>query len=84
MKRTRGGQRKPAAMRKRNNLTFRTRDGLRGKLEQAAMATGRSISEEIEYRLMVSFAHETGTSSAKSDRPKVPNALKSLTNLTKK
>ena len=57
-KRRRGGQRKPAATRKRNNLTFRTRDQLRDQLERTATAAGRSISEEIEYRLTLSFSHE--------------------------
>jgi hypothetical protein len=57
-KRRRGGQRKPAATRKRNNLTFRTRDDLRGQLEKASAATGRSISEEVEYRLNRSFTYD--------------------------
>jgi hypothetical protein len=57
-KRRRGGQRKPAATRKRNNLTFRTRDQLRDQLERTAAAAGRSISEEIEYRLTLSFSHD--------------------------
>jgi hypothetical protein len=57
-KRRRGGQRKPPASRKRNNLTFRTRDQLRAQLEKAATAAGRSISEEIEYRLTSSFSHD--------------------------
>jgi hypothetical protein len=57
-KRRRGGQRKPAATRKRNNLTFRTRDQLRDQLEKTAAAAGRSISEEIEYRLTLSFSHD--------------------------
>jgi hypothetical protein len=57
-KRRRGGQRKPAATRKRNNLTFRTRDQLRDQLERAATAAGRSISEEIEYRLTSSFSSD--------------------------
>ena len=57
-KRRRGGQRKPAATRKRNNLTFRTRDQLRDQLERMAAVSGRSISEEIEYRLTLSFSHD--------------------------
>ena len=57
-KRRRGGQRKPAAVRKRNNLTFRTRDQLRDQLERAAATTGRSISEEIEHRLTMSLFGE--------------------------
>jgi hypothetical protein len=51
-------RRKPAAIRKRNNLTFRTRDQLRAQLERMATAAGRSISEEIEYRLTLSFSHD--------------------------
>jgi hypothetical protein len=50
-KRRRGGQPKPPAERKRNNLTFRARDQLRADLEKAAAAAQRSVSEEIEYRL---------------------------------
>jgi len=50
-KRRRGGQPKPAAERKRNNLTFRARDRLRADLEKAASEANRSMSEEIEYRL---------------------------------
>jgi hypothetical protein len=59
-KRRRGGQPKPAAQRKRNNLTFRVRDQLRERLEKAAAANGRSVSEEIEYRLNRDFAWEEG------------------------
>lgn len=40
---------------KRNNLTFRARDGLRNELKAAAEANGRSMSEEIEFRLEQSF-----------------------------
>src|SRR5262245_49745858 len=47
----RGGQPKPAAERKRNNLTFRARDQLRSDLEKAASAANRSVSEQIEYML---------------------------------
>jgi hypothetical protein len=41
-------------------LTFRTRDGLRERLQLAAGKSGRSVSEEIEYRLMLSFEREKG------------------------
>jgi len=58
LQRRRGGQLKPAAQRKRNNLTFRTRDELRERLEKAAAASGRSVSEEIEYRLNRDFGWE--------------------------
>jgi hypothetical protein len=57
-KRRRGGQPKPAAQRKRNNLTFRVRDQLRERLEKAAAANDRSISEEIEHRLNRDFGWE--------------------------
>jgi hypothetical protein len=54
----RGGQPKPAAERKRNNLTFRARDQLKADLEKAADANNRSVSEEIEYRLGQAFQWE--------------------------
>lgn len=41
--------------RKTGNLTFRTRGGLRTQLEEAAQQSGRSVSEEIEHRLQLSF-----------------------------
>ena len=57
-KRRRGGQPKPAAERKRNNLTFRARDQLKADLEKAAAASNRSVSEEIEFRLSQAFQWE--------------------------
>jgi hypothetical protein len=54
----RGGQPKPAAERKRNNLTFRARDQLKADLEKAAAAANRSVSEEIEFRLGQAFQWE--------------------------
>jgi hypothetical protein len=42
----------------RKNRTFRIRDRLDELLENAATAAGRSTSEEIEYRLEVSFLDE--------------------------
>ncbi len=53
--RKRGGQPKDPAERKRNNLTFRVRDRIRSILEEAATEAGRSVSEEIEYRVERSF-----------------------------
>ena len=41
--------------RKRKNRTFRIRDSLDQRLKAAASASGRSVSEEIEYRLERSF-----------------------------
>jgi hypothetical protein len=49
--RKRGGQPKPAAERKRHNLTFRVRDQLRADLTAAAAANGRSLAQEIEHLL---------------------------------
>jgi hypothetical protein len=57
-KRKRGGQPKPAAERKRNNMTFRVRDSLRAELQASADKHQRSVSEEIEYRLEHSFQAE--------------------------
>jgi hypothetical protein len=57
-RRKRGGQPKPAAERKRNNLTFRVRDNLRAQLQASADQHQRSLSEECEYRLEHSFAVE--------------------------
>src|SRR5262249_3635975 len=54
----RGGRPKPAAQRKRNNLTFRARDQLRADLGAAAESNRRSLSEEIEHRLQPSFVYE--------------------------
>jgi hypothetical protein len=57
-KRPRGGQPKPASLRKRHNQTFRIRDQLKTKLATAAEANRRSVSEEIEHRLELSFVYE--------------------------
>ena len=46
---------KPAKERKTVNFTFRSRGELRDQLRDAAAVSGRSISEEIEYRLNQSF-----------------------------
>lgn len=54
-KRLRGGQTKPPLERKRNNLTFRARDQLKQDLEAIAAKNGRSLSEEIEFRLELSL-----------------------------
>jgi hypothetical protein len=47
-----GGETKP---RKTRSLTIRVLDALRQKLEEAAQASGRSVSEEAAYRMMLSF-----------------------------
>ncbi len=49
---------KPAKERKSVNFTFRSRGELREQLRRAAEVSGRSISEEIEYRLDQSFRDE--------------------------
>jgi len=46
---------KPAEERRRSHFTFRTTDKLREQLRDAAAVSGRSISEEIEIRLLQSF-----------------------------
>ena len=55
----RGRPPKPENDRKNTYLGFRVRDGMREKLEAAAVAGGRSPSEEIERRLVASFEAET-------------------------
>ena len=54
-KRKRGGQPKPAAQRKRNNLTIRVLDHLRDRLETAARDSKRSLSEEAAHRMTLGF-----------------------------
>lgn len=50
------GRPKIAAMdRKSKNLTFRTRGSMRDELRRAASAADRSMSEEIEWRLNLTF-----------------------------
>ena len=49
---------KPAKNRKSVNFTFRSREEMREQLRAAAAVSGRSISEEIEYRLNQSFQKE--------------------------
>ena len=44
--------------RKAVNFTFRSRGQMRERLQEARMASGRSISEEIEHRLEESFRTE--------------------------
>jgi|GEM_PF-2570722 len=45
----------PAARRKRNNIIFRARDSLKSQLEEVAGNNGRSLSEEVEFRLECSL-----------------------------
>ena len=50
-KRKRGRPRKPDREKRRNNVTIRMRDSLKGLLKESAVDAGRSLSEEIEFRL---------------------------------
>ena len=50
---------KPPKNRKSVNFTFRSREEMREQLRVAADRSGRSISEEIEYRLNQSFQKGT-------------------------
>jgi predicted transcriptional regulator len=50
--------------RKNRNLTFRSRDDLRDRLDEAARQSQRSISEEIERRLERSFLDQQLMTSA--------------------
>ena len=54
-KRGRGRPPKPEGERRGPNITFRTPGGLRTRLEQAAQGAGRSLSEEVVFRLERSF-----------------------------
>ena len=47
-------------MRRRKNRTFRVRASLDVRLIAAAQDNGRSVSEEIEYRLEASFVEADG------------------------
>ena len=49
---------KTDAERKSRNLTFRSRGDLRDRLQEAAQRSGRSLSEEIEYRLWKSIVDD--------------------------
>ena len=51
----RGRPRLNPAQRKRNNVTLRLRDELKQQLAEQAKANGRSLSEEMEYRLEYSM-----------------------------
>src|SRR6266568_3531779 len=58
VKRPRGRPSMPAESRKRNNLTMRLRDDTKARLERAAAANQRSLSEEVESRVEWSVDHE--------------------------
>lgn len=46
----------PKSQRKYHSVSFRMRDGLRKKLERAAVRSVRTLALEIEYRLEQSFS----------------------------
>ena len=48
----------PESGKKAHLLTFRVRSGLREKLQAAAAENQRSISEEVEHKLIISFERE--------------------------
>jgi hypothetical protein len=64
---------------KSQTLTFRTRADLRKSLEAAAEQAGRSISEEVEYRLQRSFDREALVQELYGDQH--ANLLKSLSRI---
>ena len=78
-KRKRGGQFKPPPERKRNNLTFRVVDDLKARLEAAVAVSGRSLSEEIAFRLNRDFNAEATKGEIERDRAKI----KALTEATR-
>jgi hypothetical protein len=55
VKRRVGRPPKPKDELKARNMTFRVRERLRERLQQAAQENGRSVSEEIEYRVESTF-----------------------------
>ncbi len=57
-KKKRGRPRKPESEKRRNNVTIRMRDDVKRRIEEAADSQGRSLSEEIEFRLERTFLEE--------------------------
>ncbi len=57
-KKQRGRPRKPDSEKRRNNVTIRMRDDVKRRMEEAADSQGRSLSEEIEFRLERTFLEE--------------------------
>lgn len=62
--RRRGRPSKTSDEKKLNSLAFRARPALRAQIDEAAAASGRSVSEEIEYRLGKSFEEAPGDRAA--------------------
>lgn len=54
VKRSRGRPKTPDELKKVVTMTFRSRASLRRHLAREAKAAGRSLSEEIDYRLSIS------------------------------
>jgi predicted transcriptional regulator len=76
IKRRRGGQPKPLSERKNRSLTIRVLDALRERLEQAAEASGRSVSEEAAYRMTLGFMLETELKDLAEIRKDTDDALR--------
>lgn len=57
-RRARGRPRIEPSERRRNNVTMRLRDETKARLERDARDNQRSLSEEIEMRLEMSFDRE--------------------------
>jgi|1185.fasta_scaffold350124_2 hypothetical protein len=50
-----GGERKPPAERKSRSVTIRVLEGFKARIEAEASKSGRSVSEEIAYRVGLSY-----------------------------
>src|SRR5262245_22497973 len=74
-KRKRGRPTLPKAERKRGILAFRARDDLRQWLTDAAKLSGRSVSEEIEYRLEQSRLREGISEEVKAQLVKIKDEV---------
>ena len=59
-KKKRGRPRKPDSEKRRNNVTIRMKDDLKRRLEEDAYSQGRSLSEEIEFRMERKDLKEAG------------------------
>ncbi len=57
-KKQRGRPRKPDSEKRRNNVTFRMKDDIKRRLQEAANSQGVSLSEEIENRVERTFLGE--------------------------
>jgi hypothetical protein len=54
-RKARGGQSKPSAQRKSRSVTIRVLEGFKQRIEAEAAKSGRSVSEEIAYRVGLSY-----------------------------